>query len=220
MSEITERLLADMRWRLSPAGGRFRPSRREAESWGATTLTWPGKLLAGCLLQSAAMAGLVATIHVIEWLGVLLMFLMFLSIPLAFWMGGKVQRRLDFTAYRRMIGENERFALVEYGRLLKRHIDMAQRDPALGGPAEVQRLTELHGRLQEMLKKGAGEALYQRSPLGSEADLAEAVLESYDIGSDDAQQLADLDQRLPEELRSRLADLDREVGQKPTKTRE
>lgn len=213
MTEVVERLVADMRWRMSPAGGKYTPSGREAASWGAFQINWPTKLMGGCGLMILALGGMGATIHVVEAIGVMLMFVMFMGVPISFWASGFIQRSLNLKAYQKQLESNERFSLVEYSRLMTRHIEMAQRDPALGGPKEVERLTALRARIIALLESGAGlDGRQQHSTLGDEAELAESVLESYNIGPDE---LAQLDARLPEELRSKLADVDREARNRP-----
>jgi len=214
MTEVIERLVADMRWRLSPAGGKYRPSLREAASWGALLISWPVKLLSGCGVSILALGGLVATIDVDKAVGVIMMCIMFLGVPLAFGLSSLIQRAFNMAAYKKQLMTNERFTLVEYSRLLQRHIDMAQRDPTLGGPQEVARLRGLLDRIVKLLESGAGlDGTQQHSTLGDEAVLAESVLESYNIAQDDG--LKDLDARLPDELRAQLQDVDREAQQKP-----
>jgi hypothetical protein len=218
MTEVIERLLADMRWRLSPAAGRYRPSNREAASWGALQIAWPTKLLSGCGLMIVSLGGLVALDKVLEPLAVVCMCVMFLGIPIAFWASSLMQRSFNLKAYKKMLESNERFTLVEYARLLQRHIEMAQRDPALGGAKEVARLQGLQAEIVKLLESGAGlDGTEQQSTLGDEAELAESLLESYNIGKDEMQEL---DSRLPDELRAKLQEVDRAAHSKPERQAE
>jgi hypothetical protein len=212
MNNIIDRLIADLRWRQGPQAGPHRLTRREAESWGAQTIGWPVKFFSGCAFQLMALGlcSLLADIN--NALSLLFLIPLFLGTPLSFWLFGYVQRAADVAAYRRKLLKNERFTLVEYSHLLTRHIAMAQRDPALGGQREVERLTNLRGQLLELIDSGVGLAGGpQATTLGEEAQLAESLLETYSVAKDDG--LKDLDARLPEELRSRLADLDRGAQQ-------
>lgn len=73
--------------------------------------------------------------------------------------------------------------------------------------------SKLHGLLHGLLRQGAGEdALPVESELSREADLAEAVIETYEVT--DADLLKGLDDRLPTELRQRIEELDLEAESK------
>jgi hypothetical protein len=214
MKEVIERLVADLRWRQGPTAGPHRLSRREAESWGAATIGWPVKFFSGCGFQLMAI-GFFSLLSDGENPIVLLALLpVFLGTPLSFWLFGYIQRSMDAATYRKKLLANERFALVEYSQFLSRQIEMARRNPSLGGQREVERLLGLRTRLIQLIDSGTGLAGGQQATtLGEEAELAEAILETYSAGKDDG--LKDLDARLPPELRSRLEDVEREAQRKP-----
>jgi hypothetical protein len=219
VNEIIQRLLADLGWRLSAAGGRYKPSRQEVATWGGTQLNWGLKLLGGCGVQLISLVLFMATYKFVMAIAILFFLLMFLGLPLAFIFGGPIQRGLDMAAYRKRLERNERFTLIEYSRLLSRQIEMAQYDPTLGGPQEVARLRSLQDRIVQLIQSGASlDGTDQSSALSAEAQLAEAVLESYNMDED--QELQALDARLPAELRSKLEDLDREAQNKPQRAKE
>jgi hypothetical protein len=213
MTEVVKRLMADMRKRLAPSGGKETPSVEETAAWGAPQIAWPASLASGCGLMLLALGGMLAVIHVNALLGVLLMFLMFASVPLSFGLTWLIQRSLNLKQYQKLLEGNERFALGEYSRLLQRQIGRAQRDPGLGGPKEVARLSALQAQLDELLDSGAGlDGRHERSRLGDEAAFAESVLESYNIAQVELQAL---DARLPGELRAQLEAVDRAARQQP-----
>lgn len=204
MSQITDRLVADMRWRLSPAGRRHQPGRRERESWGSGAIPAAGPIMGGCAVQAITL-GLAISAFDKDFIvgGLLLLFLFCAALPGAFMLRGRVQTKADLAAYRKLLETNERFALVEYSRLLGRQIQAARADPSLGGPAEVARLTELLGKINQLIQEGAGHEKHgSQSLIASEAVLAESIVEVYSVGKDDG--LAGLDARLPDELRARL----------------
>ena len=211
MSDIITRLTADLRWRLSAAGKRHQPKRKERATWGAFRIPTAVPLLLWAVYFSAfGLFGMdVLRPYMPEWLhfvvcswpGWIASFLLLTG--LARW----VNRRAEVHAYRRLLKSNERFTLVEYSKYLQRQIERARTEPGLGGPAEVARLEGTQRKLNELLRSGAGEGPAVDSPLSAEADLAEAVVQAYeDAGSDP---LEELDARLPAELRTRIEELER-----------
>jgi len=98
---------------------------------------------------------------------------------------------------------------------LKRQINAAINDPSLGGDDEVRQLKQLHAKLGDILRKGSvANEVPVSSTLADEALVAESVIETYEATKIDT--LKSLDDRLPEELRSRLDDLEREFGAETT----
>jgi len=219
MKAIIDRLIEDLKWRLSKAGRKFKPKKQEREGWGALRI--PG--IAPMLVWGAYMMFAVLGIGggnlqfagpQWDWL----MYLLFswpgwaLSFILAFHGTRLLNNKLEVNAYAKLLKRNERFTLVEYTKYLMRQIQRAREDPALGGPAEVARLEQLHRKLNQLLRGGAGkEPLPVASILAEEADLAQAVVQSYEEFQ--ADEFAELDERLPGELRQRVEELDREVEQ-------
>lgn len=217
MIAMIDRLIADLKWRLTAAGKKFKPKPKERASWGAPQI--PG--LVPWLVWGAYM--LFATLGVDlgnlpfampEWLAYLLFnwpgwILSFILVS----RGVKaLNRMLEVRTYGKLLRRNERFTLVEYTKYLMRQIQRAREDPALGGPDEVARLELAHRKLNKLLRGGAGkETTPVASTLTEEADLAQAVVQSYEEFQGDP--LAELDNRLPDELRQKVEELDREVEQ-------
>ena len=130
---------------------------------------------------------------------------------LAFFTRARLNRSFLIKAYEKLLGSNERFTLYEYCKFLKRRIEEAEDDPSLGGPAEVARLKELSRKLMKHLREGStepGQGI--ASTISEEAQMAESILEAYDLAKVDP--LHDLDSRLPEEVREELARFDRDEG--------
>lgn len=222
MKQIVERLVKDMRWRLSAAGKRFRPSRQECNGWGSQPIPPAATFFGGCAAQTVCF-GLMLSAFAAELFpaALALMLLMFAALPLAIFASGRLQRRADLRRYSELVQHNERFALIEYSKLLQRQIHTARADAALGGTQELARLSELQARIDQLIRDGAGlakRAAGGGSTLSDEASLAESVLEAYSIGSND--ELATLDARLPAALRSRLDELDAAAGELPAHERE
>lgn len=215
MKQIAQRLVADMRWRMSAAGKRFRPSRKEMDSWGASAIPFTAPLFGGCAMQAVLLGAVISAFDANAIPAGFLMLLLTLAAPFAaFGLSSRFQRAGDLKRYARLVQTNERFALIEYSKLLERQIQVARSSPALGGPDELAKLTELHSRITALIREGAGRQRNSGpSALASEATLAESVLEAYSVGNNDG--LAELDARLPDELRSRLDELDAEAGKAP-----
>jgi hypothetical protein len=216
MNDLVDKLVADVRWRLKRGGREFRPSLKEREAWGAfrfppfaSCLLWIGNFIFSCF----------AADQIGDDTGIL------------FWLCSNTITTLTFTvgvdyfnkfmierSYRNLLQTNERFTLVEYAKYIKRQIKRARLDPALGGAAEVQRLQAVYNKLNVLLQKGAGNELFSvESHLSKEADLAEAVVETYNITEQD--DLAALDSQLPTNIRERLAELELEVEPLPVAKR-
>lgn len=211
MTDLVRKLVADLKWRLSPAGRKYRPGKREALSWapfriplGGAFLAWAAYLLfsilgAGQLLNLPDLAHLL----IFGWPGWLATaLLVFKGIPV-------LNRRFLVNAYRGLLENNERFSLVEYNRYLSRRIKQARADTSLGGAAEVARLKELQGQFVEMLRSGLGEGgLPVSSEIAEEADFAAAHIQAYrELAADPLEQL---DTRMPEALMARVEELERE----------
>jgi hypothetical protein len=208
MNEVIDKLIREMRWRIRNGGAKYKPKQKEMASWGAFSISgWvpplaslPLLLLTTIVLENQFIHSDADTILPLLWV---------VSVPLLFWLRGVLNFRFLLGAYKKLLSTNERFMLVEYTKYLQRQIARAKDEPVLGGAAEVQRLTELHAKLKDLLVQGAGrDAKPLRSDLADEAVLAEAMVDSYSTGAGD--ELARLDARLPDELRQRIADLDRE----------
>jgi len=209
MSELIDKLVADVHWRFTAAGRQFKPNAKEVQSWGGFVIHWSIPLLLW-LPVSFLLYLLVASMDSQALLEGLLPFLI-MAAPVGLFAGRKsLQRSASVVAYRKLLEGNERFVLSEYSKYLRRQITRAQADLTLGGPAEVARLSAIYSRLHALLKQGVGlEGAPLRSALAEEADMAEAVVQSYEEGRRDP--LAELDARLPAELRQRIQELEREV---------
>ncbi|MCB1222005.1 MAG: hypothetical protein H7A35_12565 [Planctomycetales bacterium] len=214
MRDAAERLLQDLRWRLSPAGKKYRPDPRTLKSWGAAEIPSPVPFLLwmGWFVSSFFIA---ANMRMPEETALFL-------VPASWVAMGFVIRRIiqhintkNITAaYGRILRVNERFLLIEYTRYIRRKIRLAERDPVLGGPEEVRRLKQTHRKLRQILEKGqhADNTTPVRSILGDEADFAESLIEVYDRTEEEYDPLAELDARLPEDIRSRLDEFEQEYG--------
>ena len=220
MKAIIQRLIDDLKWRLTKAGRKYRPKAKERESWApmriptiVPLLIWGAYLTFALLgvgpggIESLAAPGWEWLLHILlGWPGWVLSFILLAKGTKA------LNRNFELGAYAKLLNKNERFTLVEYTKYLHRQIQRAGEDPSLGGPAEVARLRELRNKLHELLRQGAGEDMLPvESALSEEVDLAEAVVQAYEQTSVDI--VADLDERLPGELRQRVEELDREVEQ-------
>jgi hypothetical protein len=201
MNEAVAKLVDDLVWRIRRGTAKYRPSDKEIASWAPFTVHGAVPILVSFVLPAfAAFSNLSEDAAIAIWLA---------SIPLLYWLRGVINFRCKLGAYKRLLLNNERFMLVEYSKYLKRQISRVRDEPVLGGDAEVRRLKELQERFNAMLQQGVSkDNKAMRSNLADEADLAEAMLETYNTGAKD--ELAALDARLPADLRERIADLDRE----------
>ncbi len=208
MNEVVTKLLDDLTWRLRQGTAKYRPSDKEVTSWAPFKIHGAVPLLLSFLVPLGAavsLSGFGDDAMFTAWL---------VSIPLLYWLRGVINFRGKLNAYKKLLLQNERFMLVEYSKYLKRQISRVKDEPVLGGEAEVRRLKELQERLNALLQQGAGkDRTAMRSNLADEADLAEAMLETYSPGQQD--ELAALDARLPADLRQHIADLDRESAAVP-----
>ncbi|MCB1218770.1 hypothetical protein KDL44_15400 [bacterium] len=206
MRDAADRLLQDLKWRLSPAGRRYRPSAQVIRSWGASEvpqlvpfLLWLAWFISSIFLAlNLNLPGGWSTLLVpVSWLGA--------GLLISRWTRATNLRNIT-KAYRRVLSGNERFLLIEYTRYIRRKIRLAENDPVLGGPEEVRRLKQTHRKLRQILEKGrdADSGATVRSIIGDEADFAESLVEVYAGLEEPYDPLADLDARLPEEIRSRL----------------
>lgn len=214
MTDIIARLTADLRWRLTAAGKGRRPKKKERASWGAFKIPEAAPLLlwGGYMAFAALGTGWGSGQGPLpEWV----MFLLFswpgwiVSFLLLTGATKWLNREAEIRAYSRLLTRNERFTLVEYNKYLRRQIERARSDPALGGAGEVRRLEETQRKLQQLLRGGAGRGVTVESPLSEEAALAEAIVESYEAAGADP--LAELDARLPADLKARVEELEREA---------
>lgn len=204
MRDTTQRLLDDLRWRLSPNGRRFRPDRQTLKSWGAAEIPgavpimlWFAWVVASTFLTFNLFLPDTAGFILLgppSWIGA--------AYLISRWARSTNLKNIRM-AYHRLLDSNERFLLIEYTRYIRRKIKLAEGDPVLGGPEEVRRLKQIHRKLRQVLEKGrqGNSGMPVRSILSDEADHAESLIEVYDHPEDP---LADLDARLPEDIRSRL----------------
>ena len=213
MNELICRLMADLRWRLSAAGRPFRPAAKEQQSWG--TLTIPAVVPVLLWPIVVALAYIALSSLQVPSLADIVLPMVILAAPFGlFWARSLATRSAALRAYRQLLEHNERFVLAEYSKYLKRQVQRAQQDPALGGPAEVQRLQDAQQRLNQLLRQGAGlDEMPLRSSIADDADLAEAIVQTYEEGRRDP--LNELDARLPVELRQRVEELEREALRQP-----
>ena len=76
--------------------------------------------------------------------------------------------------------------------------------------AELKRLKDAQDSLSRLLNEGAGR---DKEPVGSqlseEAEFAESIVESFELQSDP---LAELDSQLTPEVRKRVEELERQIG--------
>ncbi len=208
MTDLVDKLTEDMRWRLTRGRKEYMPARKERESWGV--FRFPP--LASLLIWLGAVPLVIWIGEAVFWdLQPLLEFIGITLVSLGVTVGvHELNKYLITRTYRRLLNTNERFTLVEYAKYLKRQIKRAQLDPAMGGPAEVRRLQAVYGKLNRLLQQGAGNELFTvESQLSKEADLAEAVVETYNLPEHD--ELAELDSKLPSDIRERLAELELEA---------
>jgi hypothetical protein len=213
MQDIIRKLLKHLKWRLSPAGKKFKPKRGEIDSWAPQRIP--------------------PSVPFLLWLAYFFICVFSLvdgfdpfSSPLAFFtvgpggwllaglglrlLGRSLNQGFLLGAYRNLLQSNERFALVEYTRYLERQIARAKADPALGGAAEVERLLGVYGEMKQLLREGAGKqgGGPLASALAEDAELGEALVQTY--GELKVDPLQELDSRLPPALLDRLKELDLE----------
>lgn len=212
MIDLVSKLVQDLRWRMSRAGKRFKPSNKEITSWGPLRIPQSGSILIWiCFILFSTLGVPVLLPDLASQLKLLLFgwpawvvsfFLLTRGVSL-------LNRKFIIDAYRKLLGENERFTLVEYNRYLGRRIKQAMSDESLGGPGEVRRLQELQSQLHTMLRGGLGnDGPSLDSVISQEADFAEAYIQSYKEITEDP--LSKLDQKMPEELMARVQELERE----------
>lgn len=203
MNEVVTKLVQDLRWRLRRGTAKYRPSDKEIATWAPFTVHGAVPLLLSFLVLLATIA--LFNVHSDD----VIPFVWLSSLPLLYWARGVINFRARIGAYQQLLLRNERFMLVEYSKYLKRQISRVRDEPALGGEQEVRRLKELQERLNLLLQQGSAQSgAAMRSNLADEVDLAEAMLESYSAPPQD--ELAELDARLPADLRQRITDLDRD----------
>lgn len=211
MTDLIKKLVKDMKWRLSPAGRRYRPKKQEIEKWAPFKI--PG--IVPALAWIAFLAFCAGGAHQMFDMSELAMLLAFgwpawiLSGLLLFKGVSALNRNFVVKAYRGLLERNERFSLVEYNRYLTRRIKQAQDDSSLGGPGEVARLRELQAQFIEMLRGGLGtEGHPVESEISQETEFAEAYIQSYrEMAADPMDKL---DSRLPPDLMERVQELERQ----------
>jgi hypothetical protein len=213
MTDLVKKLTADLGWRLSSAGGKYRPKDKEVASWAPMRIPGAVPLLLWPIVSVAAILALDASGS--NGLSEALTPIILVGTPvLLYWIRALLGREFILRAYRQLLEKNERFTLVEYSKYLKRQIERARTDPALGNEQEVRRLTELLARLNEKLKQGIGQdGLPTTSALAEEAMLAEGLVQTYEERSRNP--LDELDARLSPELRQRVSELEREAHPAP-----
>ena len=206
MRDAAQRLVQDLKWRLSPAGRKYRPDARTLKSWGVTevhssvpVLLWFAWFFASIIIGfnlEWPMAISLILFGPPSWIAAGYLFNSWIK---------KMNHARITKAYKQILDGNERFLLIEYTRYIRRKIRLAESDPVLGGPDEVKRLKQTHRKLRQILEKGRqGDSVFPvRSILGDEADFAESLIEVYDRPEDE-DPLAELDARLPDDIRSRL----------------
>ncbi|MBN2082438.1 hypothetical protein JW859_09555 [bacterium] len=222
MNAIIERLVEHLKWRKSAAGKKYRPKKKERVRWGAfqipqmaALLVW-ASYLTYALLGAPGLTNLAAGLDFVlfDWPGIIGLLLLLTAGT------RQLNSHLENKAYEQLLEQNERFTLVEYARYLSRQIELAQDDPSLGGPAEVERLQVLRGKLTKILRESAKEdSVPIDSTLAREADLAELVVESYEIVPEE-DPLKELDERLPDALKQRVEELEQELEAHPVRRHE
>jgi len=213
MNAIIERLAGHLKWRKSAAGKKYRPKKKERVKWGAFQIPQMAPLLVWCSYLTYALLGAPGLTNLPDWLHFMLF--NWPGIIAAFFLltagTRQLNSNLENKAYQQLLEQNERFTLVEYARYLSRQIDLAEEDPSLGGPEEVKRLREVRGKLTKILRESAKQdSVPIDSTLAREAELAELVVESYEIVPED-DPLKELDERLPDELKQRVEELEQEM---------
>ena len=213
MSEIISKLISDLRWRLSKAGRDFKPRKKEKISWGAFSI--PG-IVPFLILLSYMLISLFGFNPFGDAISdgaysFLLGFPAWVVLGVLLFYGTKaLNTGFLIKAYQNLLETNERFALVEYHKYLNRQLERAKKNPALGGPAELKRLKDAQDSLSRLLNEGAGR---DKEPVGSqlseEAEFAESIVESFELQSDP---LAELDSQLTPEVRKRVEELERQIG--------
>jgi hypothetical protein len=126
--------------------------------------------------------------------------------------GRALEKRWDIAAYQRLLGRNERFMLSEYSKFLERQAKRTQMGELPGGSAEALKLAGASAQIREILalKSEAASRKSAAMPLDSETALAQSVIEVFSVGVVDP--LKELDARLSEQQRLKVADLERELG--------
>jgi len=200
MKQVLDRVLRDMRWRLSAAGSRFEPTRPQWEAWGVRDFPWGLPLLAGCLIPIVLTFALSA---LSQWFafaaGYFCVPLALIGAALGFGLRGVLHRQMIFWAYRRQLKASEYFVLAEYTNMLRRQQEISPGNSAFTA-GEVQTLRSLAARATEL-----GRELTSRQVLaGLGADIGSGRRPS---GGDD--------RRLPPDVRTRLVGLEKEARQAP-----
>ncbi len=216
MSDVASKLIADLKWRLSAAGKKFRPKDKEVKSWGAFRvpkavpwLVW----LAYCILITAGVDSF-SWLRFEEFPGIILggPVGMIWSAFLVNFVTRKVNSSAAVKAYQELLSTRERFSLVEYSRYLQRQIKRASADSTIGGANEMKRLMDIDRKLRKLLREGAGQdGLPITSELSEEAELAQAVVETY--GELQSDPLEKLDSRLPDDILASLGNLEKEESE-------
>lgn len=217
MSDIVNKLVADLKWRLSGAGKKHRPKAKEVQSWGAMVIprAVPWLVWLSYTIFVTVGSETYFWLRIEEFPGYII------GGPVGIVLAGllvsfvtrKINTSFALKAYQGLLDSKERFTLVEYSRYLRRQISRAKEDETLGGEAEVARLKELDIKLRQLLKAGAGkEGTTIASDLSEEAELAEALVETYgELLSDP---LEKLDSRLPQELLASIEALEQEEARR------
>ena len=215
MKQIVDRLVSDLRWRLSRLGRDYRPSARERLAWGGIAIPfYVPLLLSFAYLLFALSVGPLMAEYWPAWISALIYGPVGILAAVCgiFWLRGRIQFNSELASYRRLLQRNERVLLVEYHKFLRRYLTRASRDPLLGGPPEVARMNDLLSRLSRILASGSfDDGRPAESTLRDEVELAEAVVTSYEELSQS--EMERMDKMLPQELRDRVMELEGEFEQ-------
>ena len=208
MKQVIDRLLRDMRWRLTPAADHHEPARKEWEAWGVRELPWWMPVLGGCLLPMIVTGALSMLNTYIAWASE------YFWLPVAvvgavvgFGLRGVVHRRIIYWAYKKQLASSERFALTEYALFLKRHTELSDANPARRGLTRAQchdlsksaaALVSEDARRQALAHVTSSSEIQPSGPIAAEANTNGRRL------------------RLPDDIRSRLEAIEIEVRRSAT----
>jgi len=221
MKEIIRRLAEDMHWRLSSAGKAYAPKPKERDSWGGkrvsgalSCLSWLALSVltfgvVNGLMLSGAEAGALVGIARIMVAAPAVVIINLLLLPVVFLTGRALEKRWDLAKYKSLISANERFMLSEYARYLERQAKRTQLGELGGGSSEAVKLAAACAQVREILAVKASAEKKHSLPLGAESALAQSVVEAYGLVTDDP--LKELDARLTEQQRLKVADLERSL---------
>jgi hypothetical protein len=221
MKEIVKRLGEDMRWRLSAAGKAFAPKPKERDSWGGkrvsgalSCLSWLALSVltfgvVNGIMLSGADAGALVGIARIMVAAPAVVIINLILLPVVFVGGRALEKRWDLAQYRSLLSANERFMLSEYARYLERQARRTQLGELRGGSSEAVKLAAAAAQVREILAAKVPAEQKHSLPLGTDEALAQSVVEAYGLLTNDP--LRELDARLTEQQRLKVADLERSL---------